>query len=81
MSLELNQQVQKVLDKVRPRLQSDGGDVELVRVTTDGVVEIRLTGACDGCPMSTLTVKSFIEQEIKKALPAVTEVITLDSAF
>jgi len=66
--------VQKALDQIRPSLQADGGDCELVDVSTDGVVKVRLTGACQGCPMSTMTLKMGIEKHLKKMVPEVKEV-------
>jgi Fe-S cluster biogenesis protein NfuA len=68
--------VQVVLNKIRPSLQADGGDVELVDVA-DGTVKVRLTGACGGCPMSTLTLKMGIERILKKELPEVKEVVAV----
>lgn len=67
-------EVREALDKIRPTLQADGGDVELVEVTEDGVVRVRLQGACHGCPMSTMTLKNGIERLIKDEVPGVTEV-------
>jgi len=61
--------VAKVIETIRPRLQADGGDVELVDVTPDGTVKLRLTGACGGCPMSTYTLRMGIERRLKEALP------------
>ncbi|OQX72065.1 MAG: hypothetical protein B6D62_00160 [Candidatus Cloacimonas sp. 4484_275] len=71
------ERVQEVLDKVRPALQADGGDCELVNVREDGVVEVRLVGACGGCPMSTLTLKAGIERVLKDEVPEVKEVIAV----
>jgi len=72
------QEVQKVLDRVRPMLQADGGDVELVDVDEEtGQVKVRLTGACGGCPMSQLTLKMGIESELKKEIPEVKEVVSV----
>ena len=71
----MREQVQAVLDKVRPMLQNDGGDVELVDVTPDGVVKVKLTGACGGCAMSTYTLKMGIEKTLKQELPEVKEVM------
>ncbi|MEC9488209.1 MAG: NifU family protein [Halanaerobium sp.] len=65
--------VKKVLDEIRPSLQADGGDVEFIGVE-DGVVKVRLTGACAGCPMSTLTLKNGIERLLKEHIPEVKEV-------
>ncbi len=68
-------QVEEVLNQVRPALQADGGDVELVDVTDDGVVSVRLTGACGSCPMSTMTLKMGIEKTLMENVPAVKEVV------
>ena len=68
---------QEVLEKVRPSLQADGGDCELINVREDGVVEVRLQGACGSCPMSTLTLKAGIERVMKEEIPEVTEVISV----
>jgi Fe-S cluster biogenesis protein NfuA len=70
----LQEKVQSVLDKVRPMLQRDGGDVELVDVQDDGIVKVKLTGACSGCPMSTMTLKNAIEETIKKEIPEIKSV-------
>jgi Fe-S cluster biogenesis protein NfuA len=61
--------IQEVIDRVRPLLQRDGGDVHLVDVTEDNVVKVKLTGACGHCPMSTMTLKGGIEAELKKSIP------------
>ena len=66
--------VNAVLDKVRPSLQADGGDVELVEVTDDGVVKVRLKGACSGCPMSQMTLKRGIERAVMAEIPEVKSV-------
>ncbi|GAB4561365.1 MAG: NifU family protein [Geothermobacteraceae bacterium] len=70
-------QVEEVLNQVRPALQADGGDVELVDVTDDGVVSVRLTGACGSCPMSTMTLKMGIERTLKENIPGVKEVVQI----
>ncbi len=70
----LREKVEGVLDKVRPLLQRDGGDVELVDVQDDGVVKVKLTGACSGCPMSTMTLKNAIEETIKNEVPEIKSV-------
>lgn len=67
----MKDKVEKVLDEIRPGLQADGGDVELVDVTEDGIVNVKLTGACAGCPMSTLTLKMAIEKKLKEKIPEV----------
>lgn len=69
--------VQKVLDMVRPHLQADGGDVELVEVTDDGVVKVKLVGACGHCPMSTMTLKMGIERALKENVAGVKEVVSV----
>lgn len=69
--------LEEVLDKVRPAIQADGGDVELVNVRDDNVVEVRLTGACRGCPMATITLKAGIERIVKEEIPEVKEVISV----
>lgn len=69
------EEVKKALELVRPALQADGGDVELVEVTDDGVVKVRLKGACGCCPMSTMTLKMGIERTLKEKVPGVKEVI------
>ncbi|MGB4598389.1 MAG: NifU family protein [Trichlorobacter sp.] len=66
--------VQAVLDQVRPMLQRDGGDVELVEVTADNIVKVKLQGACGSCPMSTMTLKMGIETAIKEQIPEIVEV-------
>ena len=66
-------EVEKVLESIRPALQADGGDVELVDVD-GGVVKVRLTGACGGCPMATMTLKGGIEAALKERIPAVERV-------
>jgi Fe-S cluster biogenesis protein NfuA len=69
------EEVKAVLESVRPALQADGGDVELVEVTEDGVVKVRLKGACGSCPMSTMTLKMGIERAMKEKIPGVKEVV------
>lgn len=70
----MKDEVQKVLDLIRPSLQADGGDAELVDVDENGVVKLRLTGACGGCPMSQMTLKQGIERVLKEKIPQVTRV-------
>jgi Fe-S cluster biogenesis protein NfuA len=67
-------EVRKALEDIRPTLQADGGDVELVEVTEAGVVRVRLQGACQGCPMSQMTVKNGIERLLMEKVPGVKEV-------
>jgi Fe-S cluster biogenesis protein NfuA len=71
------EEVKKVLDMIRPALQADGGDVELVEVGADGVVKVKLVGACGHCPMSTMTLKMGIERTLKEKVPGVTEVVSV----
>jgi Fe-S cluster biogenesis protein NfuA len=75
--MSLQEKVQAALDKVRPQLRADGGDVELVAVGADGQVQVRLTGACGGCPMSRMTLKMGIEKVLKAAVPEVTTVVSV----
>ena len=70
---DVRERVEAVLDLIRPNLQADGGDVELVDVV-DGVVKVRLQGACHGCPMAAMTLQMGIERVIKKEVPEITAV-------
>ncbi|HQA59929.1 MAG: NifU family protein [Tepidanaerobacteraceae bacterium] len=71
----MKEKVQAALDKIRPALQADGGDVELVDVDeASGIVKVRLTGACGGCPFATMTLKNGIEETLKQVIPEVQEV-------
>jgi len=70
----LREKVENALNEVRPSLQADGGDVELVDVTDDGVVKVKLQGACAGCPMSQMTLSQGIERHLKNILPEVKRV-------
>jgi Fe-S cluster biogenesis protein NfuA len=74
MAIPTREEIEKILDEVRPALRFDGGDVELVDITEDGVVLVRLMGACSGCGMSVLTLKAGIERAIKQKFPDVKEV-------
>ncbi len=69
------EQVEKALDKIRPAIKADGGDVELVEICDDMVVKVRLTGACSGCPMAALTLKQGVERVLKAELPEIKEVV------
>ena len=71
---EIIQQVQAALDEIRPFLQADGGDVELVEVTPEKVALVRLQGACGGCPMSQMTLKAGIEERVKERVPEIVSV-------
>ena len=69
----MKEAVAKALEKIRPLLQRDGGDIELVEIT-DGIVKVRLTGACKGCPMSQMTLKQGVERMLLKEVPGLKEV-------
>ncbi len=70
----MKEKVKAALDEVRPALQRDGGDVELVEVTDDGVVKVRLQGACRGCPMAQMTLQMGIERVLKEKVPDIKSV-------
>jgi Fe-S cluster biogenesis protein NfuA len=71
----MKEKVEEALKKVRPSLQRDGGDIELISVDADGVVKVRLKGACGSCPMSTMTLKMGVEKFLKEQIPDVKEVV------
>lgn len=73
----MKERVKAVLEKIRPNLQADGGDVELVDVSEEGVVRVRLTGACKGCPMSQMTLKMGIQRYLQREVPEVKEVVSV----
>ncbi|MBN1189010.1 MAG: NifU family protein [Dehalococcoidales bacterium] len=72
----MDEKVKATLDEIRPALQADGGDVELIGIK-DGTVSVKLTGACNGCPMATLTLKKGIEKFLKERIPEVKEVVSV----
>ena len=72
--MTLKEKVESALEKVRPSLQADGGDVQLVDVDEEGVVKVQLMGACQGCAMSQMTLKAGIEKVLKQVVPEVTSV-------
>jgi Fe-S cluster biogenesis protein NfuA len=74
MDNSLQEKVKAALEKIRPYLQADGGDVEFVKVTNDGIVEVKLTGACVGCPMSQMTLRAGIERALLREVPGVKRV-------
>lgn len=74
----MRERVEAALAKVRPALQADGGDIELVNVRDDGVVEVRLKGACGGCPMAKITLKNGVERVLTAEVPEVKEVIEVE---
>jgi len=73
----MREKVEKALAKVRPMLEADGGNVELIDVTADGVVKLKLKGSCGCCPMASMTLKNGIERIIKQEVPEIKEVIAI----
>jgi Fe-S cluster biogenesis protein NfuA len=72
----MRERVQQVIEKIRPLLQRDGGDIELVDVA-DGIVKVRLQGACGSCPMSAMTLKMGVEKQLKQEIPEIKEVVSV----
>lgn len=75
---ELEQKIKNVIEQVRPYLQQDGGDINFVEYTDDGIVNVELTGACGSCPFSTMTLKNGVEATMIKAIPEVKEVVAIN---
>ena len=77
---DLVSRVESALDSIRPYLRKDGGDIELVEITDEGLVQVKLVGACESCPMSFMTMKAGVEESIRSAVPEITriEAINLD---
>ncbi|MBE0636991.1 MAG: NifU family protein [Bacteroidales bacterium] len=77
---ELTKKVQNVIDQIRPYLQNDGGDIEFIELTDENIVNVRLLGACGSCPYSTMTLKSGVENAMKRAIPEIksVEAVNLD---
>lgn len=73
--MTLEERVKEQLDKMRPSLQADGGDLEFVSLEEGGVVYVKLTGACGSCPMATMTLKQGVESMLKETIPEITEVV------
>jgi Fe-S cluster biogenesis protein NfuA len=73
----MKEQVEAIIGEIRPYLQADGGDIELVEVTDDGVVKVRLKGACAGCPGAQMTLKMGVERKLKEVIPEVKEVVAV----
>ncbi len=73
-SMSIYDRVEQVIERIRPAVQSDGGDLELVNVTDEGVVQVRLHGACIGCPSSSMTLHMGIERNVREKIPEVTGV-------
>lgn len=74
---EITEKVNSAIDEVRPYLRKDGGDVDLVEITADMIVKVRLRGACDGCPFSEMTLRAGIEQAIRNKVPEMKELIAV----
>ncbi|MBL7166974.1 MAG: NifU family protein [Dehalococcoidales bacterium] len=72
----MREKVETILEQIRPSLQADGGDVELVDVE-DGIVSLKLTGACDGCPMASMTLRNGIERVLREQIPELKEVVAV----
>ena len=75
--ISMREKVQEAINRIRPNLQADGGDVALVDVTDDGVVQVQLQGACRGCPMSQMTLKMGIQKFLQKEIPEVKDVVAV----
>ena len=75
---DLRTQVAEVIDGIRPYIQGDGGDIELIDVLEDGTVKVKLSGACHGCPHAAMTLKMGVERALKQRVPAVKEVVHVD---
>lgn len=73
----VRERVQEALDRIRPAIQMDGGDVQIVDVSDDGVVTVQLMGACGGCPLSTMTLKAGIERAIRQEVPEIKEIVAV----
>ena len=78
MSENMNEKIENALETIRPYLRADGGDVELVSVSDEGIVEVRLTGACVGCPMSQMTLRAGVERALMREVPGIRRVEAVD---
>jgi Fe-S cluster biogenesis protein NfuA len=74
----IKEKVLKALERVRPYLQSDGGDIQLVEITSDNIVKVKLQGACHGCPYSVQTLKAGVEQALIQEVPEIRSVVSVD---
>lgn len=81
MTNSLNTRVTEALDKIRPYLEADGGNISLVEITKDNVVKVELHGTCVGCSMSMMTMKAGVEQSIKSAAPEINRVVAINPEF
>lgn len=75
---DLIQQIETALDSLRPYLKDDGGNVEVVEITDDMILKVRLTGNCETCPQSTMTMKAGIEEAVKRSIPQIKEVVAIN---
>jgi len=75
---ELKPRIEKALDSIRPYLKNDGGNIELIEISDEMIVKVKLTGACDGCPFSMLTLKAGVESAIRKEVPDIKQVIAVE---
>lgn len=73
----MRSKVEKALEEIRPLLRADGGDIELIEVSEDGVVKVKLTGACHGCPMSQMTLKAGVERQLREQIPEIKTVVSV----
>jgi Fe-S cluster biogenesis protein NfuA len=76
---DLRNRVETALEKIRPYLIADGGNIELVEITEDNIVKVQMTGACQGCPFSMQTLKAGVEMAVKKEVPEIVEVIDIQA--
>lgn len=74
---EINKKIESAIQKIRPYLEADGGDIEFIDVTEDHVVRVRLLGACSSCSMSHMTMKAGVEESIKREVPEITKVVAI----
>ena len=74
----LEEKVNQAIDKLRPYLKNDGGDMELVKITPDNIVHVKLLGACHGCSMSSMTIKAGLEETLKETAPEIVKVIAIE---
>jgi Fe-S cluster biogenesis protein NfuA len=77
-NISIKERVLNALERVRPYLQSDGGDISLVEITDDNIVRVKLQGACHGCPFSIQTLKAGVEQALMQEVPEIKSVISVD---
>ncbi|HID57106.1 TPA: NifU family protein [Candidatus Poribacteria bacterium] len=73
----MKEKVKQALERIRKMLQADGGDIELVDVTDDGIVKVKLKGTCAGCPFSQMTIQMGVERELKRSIPGVKKVVAV----